>query len=321
MTQSLPYISLKKSDGKEISMNINSSGFPEARTGFDEVFGFYQSAFELALENESSRLTNKSAGYINVCEAMKYSLKAGGKRIRPMLALEFCRACGGNINDAMPAAVAIEMIHTFSLIHDDLPCMDDDDLRRGKPSCHKAYGEAVALLAGDALTLIACGIIADSGISPQKSSKMISVLCDCGYKMIGGQTIDIEGNPESIDRLYEMYALKTSELIRAACVMGCIAAGADEEKLRAANEYAYNLGLAFQIIDDILDVTSDEATLGKPIGSDEKQCKLTSIGFVGLEKAKCDAAEFTAKAESNLGAFEHNEFLLKMTDMLLQRKK
>ena len=103
--------------------------------------------------------------------------------------------------------------------------------------------------------------------------------------------------------------------------MGCIAAGADEEKLRAANEYAYNLGLAFQIIDDILDVTSDEATLGKPIGSDEKQCKPTSIGFVGLEKAKCDAAEFTAKAESNLGAFEHNEFLLKMTDMLLQRKK
>ena len=222
---------------------------------------------------------------------------------------------------AIPFACAVEMIHTYSLIHDDLPCMDNDDMRRGRPSCHKAHGEAVALLAGDALTAYAGKIICDSSLSADKKAAMIQVLYDRTIGMIEGQTIDIDGNFDTLDGLISMYEMKTSELLTAACVMGCIAAGADKKKISAATAYAHELGLAFQIVDDILDVTSTSEELGKPVGSDEEQNKTTSVTLLGLEKAKELAEKYTHGAENALAEFDDTEFLKKLTDLLLSRKK
>lgn len=260
-----------------------------------------------------------------VAEAMDYSLEAGGKRIRPVLVQAFCRLCGGNPVDAKAPACAIEMIHTFSLVHDDLPCMDDDDLRRGKPSCHKKYDEACAVLAGDALSIRAFQIIAeDSDLSDDKKIKLISNLsCSSGAQgMIGGQIIDIENEKrDDVDEknLRNMYALKTGMLIKTSCIMGCITAGASQNQTELAAEYAECLGLAFQIIDDILDVTADEAKLGKPTGSDEAENKTTFVTLFGLEKAKEEAKKVTNKALEILDNFENNEFLKELTKYLLER--
>lgn len=302
-------------------MEILKNGYPAPDTAYQDMMDFYTADFEKELCEYISGLDKESTEYKSLSEASAYSLSAGGKRIRPMLAYEFCRACGGQKKDAVPAALAIEMIHTFSLIHDDLPCMDDDDLRRGKPSCHKAYGEATALLAGDALTIKAFDVLASSHLEPIKVKNMIRVLSDCSYKMIGGQVLDIGGDTEDTELLLKMYSYKTSQLIAAACLMGCIAAGADEEKQKAAYNYAYSLGLAFQIIDDILDVTSDKETLGKPVGSDEKQNKNTTVTLMGLENARKLAGEYTEKAMKSLQSFENNEFLKALTNKLLGRKK
>ncbi|MCH5323664.1 MAG: polyprenyl synthetase family protein [Eubacterium sp.] len=300
-------------------MKINSNGYPDFSENFADTAEFYREYFNSELEKVSDEFCEHGCGYEVLGEAMKYSLSAGGKRIRPMLAFEFCRICGGRIEDALPAALAIEMIHTFSLIHDDLPCMDDDDMRRGRPSCHKAYGEAVALLAGDALPFEACRLVADSSLPPERKAAIISVLCECSLYMIGGQTIDINGvTPE---KLTDMYALKTSMLIKAACVSGCIAAGADKETQTDAADYAYELGLAFQIIDDILDVVGDEAQLGKPTGSDEKSDKLTYVSMLGLEGAQTAAREHTEMAHKALGKFNETDFIQRLTDVLLDRKK
>ena len=277
-------------------MEILKSGYPDSDISYENMLDFYSEHFKKELSDYIALLDEESSEYKILSEASAYSLSAGGKRIRPVLAYELCRVCDGNISDATPAALAIEMIHTFSLIHDDLPCMDDDDIRRGKPSCHKAYGEAIALLAGDALTINAFSVLALSELAPDKVKHMTKILSDCSYKMIGGQVLDISGDIEDIDLLLKMYSYKTSQLIIAASLMGCVAAGADEEKQRAAYDYALNLGLAFQIIDDILDVTSDKETLGKPIGSDEKQNKNTTVTLLGLEKAKVLAEKYTEKA-------------------------
>ena len=295
--------------------------FPSFDTDFNETFEFYRSLFEARLKNTCNSFCEKDARFRALYDAASYSLEAGGKRIRPVLALEMCRVCGGTVENAVPAAVAIEMIHTFSLIHDDLPCMDDDDMRRGRPSCHKAHGEAVALLAGDALSVYAGKIICDSDLSAEKKCAMISVLYDCALGMIEGQTVDIDGQFSSIDSLLDMYEKKTSLLLTASCVMGCIAAGADSEKTEAARRYAYNLGIAFQIIDDILDVTSTSEELGKPVGSDAQQNKTTSVTLLGIEKATELAEKYTEDAKQALGAFENAGFLYKLTDMLLSRKK
>ena len=266
-------------------------------------------------------LPDARMGQEAVVNAMKYSLTNGGKRIRPVLVLEFAKACGVSREEALDVACAIEYIHTYSLIHDDLPCMDDDDMRRGRPSCHKAHGEAVALLAGDALSVYAGKIICDSNLPPDKKCAMISVLYDCTLGMIEGQTVDIYGQFSSIDSLLDMYEKKTSQLLTASCVMGCIAAGADIEKTEAARKYAYNLGIAFQIIDDILDVTSTSEELGKPVGSDAQQNKTTSVTLLGIEKATELAEKYTEDAKQALGAFENAGFLYNLTDMLLSRKK
>lgn len=254
---------------------------------------------------------------------MWYSLSAGGKRIRPALVLEFCHVCGGNLKNALPAACALEMVHTFSLIHDDLPCMDDDDLRRGKPSCHKAYREAMALLAGDALLNIAYETICHGeGLSAETKLALISELSAAvGVNgMIGGQVIDTccEEAP-SENSLLEMYSMKTGALLKAACRMGCTAAGADREKTEQAGLYAEKLGLAFQIIDDILDITGDEKLLGKPIGSDAAEGKQTYASLMGIERSRKMASELTDEALGILDSFENSSFLRELTIYLLKR--
>ena len=263
-----------------------------------------------------------------VGDAMKYSLGIGGKRIRPVLLLEFCRACGGDVEKALPFAVALEMIHTYSLIHDDLPCMDDDDMRRGMPSCHIKYGEEYALLAGDGLLTRAFGVIAQSTLAkenPACAVEAVSLLSDlAGVEgMIGGQTVDLmnEGKKASIETLEIMDRLKTGALIVAAGRLGCLAAGADSERKEAAVIFCEKIGHAFQIIDDILDVVGDEKELGKPIGSDGESEKSTYVSLLGLEKSGEYADKLTKEAIDALSVFGAEADLLKeIAKMLVERK-
>lgn len=262
----------------------------------------------------------------NLIDAMNYSLEAGGKRIRPVLVCSFCNALGGDYKRAAAPAAAIEMIHTFSLIHDDLPAMDNDDFRRGKPSCHKAFGEAMAILAGDALCMLPFEVIADdSSLSSEHKVKLVSCLARASGRegMGGGQVIDMENEQrDDVDEanLRNMYRHKTGQLIAASCMMGCICAGADNEKIQAAADYGFRLGLAFQIIDDILDVTSTTEVLGKPVGSDEEQNKTTFVTLYGVEKAQEIANKITEEALGLLGKFGNDPFLTELTEMLLKRK-
>ena len=267
-------------------------------------------------------------GYSEVSKAARYSLLSGGKRIRPAVMMEFCKLCGGKAEDALDFAVALEMIHTYSLIHDDLPCMDNDDMRRGKPSCHKAFGEDIALLAGDTLLTEAFFIASNANVSADKVLKAISFLSSNAglHGMIGGQVLDLifEKNEPDAMALSDMYMRKTSALLIAAASIGCIAAGADsEENLKSAAKYGYNLGLAFQIIDDILDVTADEKKLGKPVGSDEKNNKTTFVSIYGLEQAFAIAAQLSNAALDALDEISDNrektEVLYELTNYLLDR--
>ena len=265
----------------------------------------------------------------NVINAARYSLRAGGKRIRPALVMEFCRVCGGLPETALPVACAIEMTHTFSLIHDDLPCMDNDDMRRGKPSCHKAFGETNALLAGDALAILPSQVIAQAalkGTLPQEAAlKIIALLGERAgvFGMIGGQTIDTEneGRQLPLAVLLEMYRMKTGALLEFCCRAGCIAAGADAQKQLAAGTYGQLLGEAFQIVDDILDVTADEKELGKPVGSDAQSGKCTYVTIMGLDAAHEEAARLTEKAKGCLAEFDDNGFLMELTEQLLTRRR
>ncbi len=266
-----------------------------------------------------------SIGLDVMLDAMEYSLSNGGKRIRPMLTLEFCRVCGGDHEAAIPFAIGVEMIHTYSLIHDDLPCMDNDDMRRGKPSSHKVYGEANALLAGDGLLTLAFETVLSADISADKKAKAALELAKAAgvSGMIGGQVMDLanEEKTVSLDAIKATDRLKTGEMIRVAAVMGCIAAGADEKKIKAAEKYCENIGLAFQIVDDILDVTGDEAILGKPIGSDSENGKSTYVSLMGLEESARYANELTAQAKAALDIFgSEGEFLSKLADKLCERK-
>lgn len=266
----------------------------------------------------------------NLISSMEYSLMAGGKRIRPMLAIEFAKLCGGSQQAVMPFACAVEMIHTYSLIHDDLPCMDNDDMRRGKPTNHKVYGEDIALLAGDALlTLAFQTILSEKAIAlngAEKCAKAGLVLSKYAgaVGMVGGQVIDLESENKAVtdEHLKIMDIKKTSALISAACQLGCISAGADEKYLKAAADYAENIGLAFQIVDDILDVTSDTETLGKPVGSDEQNKKSTYVSLLGIQKCREISRELTEKAVNSLSVFENDtDELKKFAFYLLNREK
>lgn len=264
-------------------------------------------------------------GQQEVVDAMKYSLLNGGKRLRPVFCLEFARACGAPRQDALNFACAIEYIHTYSLIHDDLPCMDNDDMRRGKPSCHKQFDEATALLAGDALLTHAFQIIADADLPDDRKLMAVSLLSQnsgvCG--MLGGQVIDLKYEKENPDlkQLLTVHKLKTGALISAACLLGCIAAGAGREKMAAASKFAYNLGIAFQIKDDILDIVGDSAILGKPVGSDAENNKTTYATIKGVENAQKDVEALTATAVSALSEFKNNEFLKELALSLTVRIK
>ena len=254
----------------------------------------------------------------NVVDAMRYSLMAGGKRVRPRLVLEFARLIGEKDEEVLPLACAVEMIHTYSLIHDDLPCMDDDDTRRGKPSNHRVFGEAVALLAGDALLTLAFKTVF-SGLSSKNAcrrAKCAELLAEFAGAtgMIGGQIIDLEseGKAPERERLEIMDKKKTGCLIKAACLLGCVGAGIfDEEKLNAAESYGESIGLAFQIVDDILDVTSTTQQLGKPVGSDLQQDKATYVSLLGVDECKRLADELTDKALSSLDVFDGDSTALK----------
>lgn len=290
-----------------------------------EILAEYAEMTEEALEKYLPETDCLQKTLIN---AARYSLSAGGKRLRPALVMEFCRVCGGEPDTALPVACAIEMTHTFSLIHDDLPCMDDDDMRRGKPSCHKAFGEAAAVLAGDALAIMPYEIIADAGIrnrlSPDASLKIIKLLSELSgfYGMTGGQIIDLENEgkkvPEAI--ILEMYRMKTGALLEFCCRAGCIAAGAGAAEQLAAGSFGQRLGLAFQITDDILDLTADEKLLGKPVGSDGKDNKYTYVSAVGLEKAREQAQKLTNQAIEQLSCFDGADFLKELALSLTERK-
>ena len=247
-------------------------------------------------------------------DAMRYSLEAGGKRVRPMLVMEFNAVCGGKPEAALPFACAVEMIHTYSLIHDDLPCMDDDDLRRGKPSNHKVFGEDTALLAGDALQTLAFEILASDKTAKltgdnacRRAVNTLARYSGC-VGMAGGQMIDLvsENTHAPLDVVEELIGKKTACLLQAACELGCIAAGADDEKIKAASEYGKSIGYAFQIQDDILDLTSTDEVLGKPVGSDEENQKSTIVSLLGIEQSRRLVDDYTAKAIAALGRIGGN---------------
>ncbi len=261
-----------------------------------------------------------------IYDAMRYSLFAGGKRLRPILMLETAKMCGGAENEVLPFACAMEMIHTYSLIHDDLPAMDNDDLRRGKPTNHIKYGEAVAILAGDALLNKAFEIVSEyGGKNPARAMKAVSILAKSSGTegMIGGQIVDMESEGKEItrDTLEYLHSLKTGAIIRSSCVIGAVVSDADEALVSAADEFARNLGIAFQIRDDILDVTGDEAELGKPIGSDARENKNTYVTLYGLKRAEELSALYSKRAKDALGVFgDKAAFLVKLTDHLTERK-
>lgn len=287
--------------------------------------------YVVLIENElSKRLYKVENGQDYVRDAMNYSLSNGGKRIRPILVLEFCRLCGGNIDDAMNFACAIEMIHTYSLIHDDLPCMDNDDFRRGKPSCHKAYGEEYALLAGDGLLTLAfeTALLDGNGVLPENKIRAVRTLASLAGigGMVGGQVLDLQAEKTApdYDKIKTIDSLKTGALIKASVLLGCFAANVtDEAKLAAAQKYAECIGFAFQIVDDILDVTSDTETLGKPVGSDIKNEKVTYVSLLGIEASKQTVEQLTNEALEALKAFdgEKSEFLKNFAISLADRKK
>ena len=262
-----------------------------------------------------------------VTDAMQYSVQNGGKRIRPILTLEFCKVCGKDSDIALPFACALEMIHTYSLIHDDLPCMDNDDLRRGKPSCHKQFGEAYALLAGDALLTHAFHTITQaSDVSSTNIVRAVRCLSELAGTegMIGGQVIDLiseEVTPD-LDTLNRIDAYKTGALIKAAVLLGCIAADVqDKVLLEAASQYAESIGLAFQIVDDILDVTSSTEELGKPVGSDAKNEKMTFVKLLGLKACQTWVDKLTKTAINALDSFEGDTTFLRDLALYLASRK
>ena len=261
-------------------------------------------------------------------ESQRYSLLSGGKRIRPSLCIEVCRMLGGDVNAAIPFAVALEMVHTYSLIHDDLPCMDNDDLRRGKPTNHKVFGEATATLAGDGLltdAFLECAM--NPYVSGDCAATAVCLLsATAGSRgMVRGQAIDLygENNPLTLEQLIELHMGKTGAMICASVQLGCLAAGVtpNDEKMSRLTAFASQIGLAFQIIDDVLDVTSTPEQLGKPIGSDKESNKTTFMSFFTVEQARAYADECTRAAMETISGFDSTDRLLSIAELLSKRDK
>ena len=256
-------------------------------------------------------------------DAMEYSLLAGGKRLRPIFAMDFCRMCGGDWKKAVPFGAAVEMIHTYSLIHDDLPCMDNDDFRRGRLTSHKVYGEAMAVLAGDALLTDAFVMAATTQLEkPENMAFAISVLGECAGSlgMVGGQVLDIlsEERECTEEEVLAIQSRKTGALINAACVLGVIAAGGSDEQISAAGRFAGALGLAFQIRDDMLDVIGTVEEMGKGVGTDA--AKNTFVKIYGLEKCEMLVRKYTDIALEALGAFEDISYMAELANSLTSRR-
>ena len=266
----------------------------------------------------------KDKPYRRLQEAMRYSLLAGGKRVRPVMTLAFCDMLGGQWREALPFACALELVHTYSLIHDDLPCMDDDDLRRGRPTCHKVYGETMAVLAGDALQWEAFGLIAAApAMTAQQRIDAVAVLSAAcgGGGMVAGQVLDMDHLAQGEADLRLLHRLKTGAMLQAAAELGCVAAGADDGLRQRARDYGCHIGLAFQVRDDVLDVVADQGELGKPIGSDRAEGKRTFVDLLGLEACQALVAEETAKAKAALADLPDSGFLLNLADHLAERRK
>ena len=290
----------------------------------------YKASFDRYLTATEQRLETLCDAYLPegraICDAARYSLLGGGKRIRAVLTLAACELCTGSAEPALDYACALEMLHCYSLIHDDLPCMDNDDFRRGRPSCHKQYGEATALLAADALVTAAFEVVANAALSPASRAEAAAVLAKAGGArgMLYGQELDkhFETVKASESELLQLHAHKTGALIVAAVELGCAAAGETGAKREALCRYAAEIGLVFQIVDDMLDVTSTTQELGKPVGSDAENDKTTFITLYGLQGAgeKARAHNDTALAALEpLG--ENAEFLRILAQELLTRKK
>lgn len=257
-----------------------------------------------------------------IFEAMEYSLLAGGKRLRPVLAFEFCRMCGTDWKAAAPFAAAVEMIHTYSLIHDDLPSMDNDDFRRGRPTNHKVYGEAMAILAGDALLTDAFAVAATAQLpEPADMAFAIATLSECAGSlgMVGGQVLDIQAEQRECteEDILAIQSRKTGALINAACVLGTIAGGGNEEHIEAASKFAAALGLAFQIRDDMLDVIGTVEEMGKGVGTDAD--KNTFVRLYGLEKCEELVQQYTDYAIASLDVFDDTEQLIALAKSLTGR--
>ena len=289
--------------------------------------------FEKQLETDQKQIEVYLADYIKslppageLIDAMAYSLLSGGKRIRPVLTLEACRLCGGKPEAALPFAAALEMVHTYSLIHDDLPCMDDDDLRRGKPTNHKVYGEATAVLAGDALLTNAFSVLAQAeDMTSEQTAKAVACLASASGSqgMVAGQVLDMDGAGKtlSFEGIQRIESLKTGKLMVAAVTLGAIAANAPMEMEKALVDYAENIGLAFQIQDDILDQQGTEEELGKPIGSDIANEKATFVSLKGIAACEELVQQLTKTAASAIKKYEENGFLCWLAEKLALRSK
>lgn len=256
-------------------------------------------------------------------ESMRYSLLAGGKRLRPVFVFDFCRMCGGDWKAAAPFAAAIEMVHTYSLIHDDLPCMDNDDYRRGRLTNHKVYGEANAVLAGDALLTAAFAYLAKAPFDAETRIRAVDVLAECAGElgMVGGQVLDMMSEERQCTQqeVIDIQSRKTGALIRAACQLGVLAGQGSEEQMRSAAEFAMHLGLAFQIRDDMLDVIGNAQELGKATGADS--VKNTFVQILGLDKCDELVRAHTDEAKQALKAFADTEFMENLSDSLVGRTK
>ena len=285
---------------------------------YEERYGEYQEA----IENYLDGLFTAQKPYSQLYEAIRYSILGGGKRIRPVLTLEFARLGGINWRLALPFACALELVHNYSLIHDDLPCMDDDDLRRGKPTTHKAYGETLAILAGDALQPEAFRLILEAPAlsSERKMDAMRVLLNACGADgMVAGQVLDTLCPIENTEQLRYMEELKTGCMIAAAAELGCAASGMNAGMRNLAVQYAKDLGLAFQIRDDMLDVEGDAAVFGKPIGSDKEEGKFTFVDALGIEGCRAEVARLTEEAKSVVKHWADSQFLVTLADKLAGR--
>ncbi len=297
---------------------------PAAASGWRDWFDTQRTAVDRLLSEHLKALAAKAAPHSRLMDAVSYSLLAGGKRLRPILVLECCRVCGGASAGAEPAALALELLHTFSLIHDDLPAMDDDDLRRGRPTNHKVFGEALAILAGDWLAAHAFGLLAAAPVPADVVPRMVAALADGSEAMIAGQAADIAGEerPPDGELVRYIHRHKTAALMETACRLGALCAGAGRPEQDALASFGRHLGLAFQIVDDLLDARGAEAEVGKRVGKDAAAAKQTWPAAFGVAESVAEAEREVAAAVAALVMFgPRAQRLRELAEYVLRREQ